>query len=221
MTIEKRAEKLLSGPDSDREDIRFFLAQLLQLSQTYGQEFSKAVSRSLVLAFAFAVLSTSKLSEAELMGMKVQDFSAFRLAIPAGVAILMVRAVVALRAGGLIYQVFYEVVKRHLPSWHESGLGSLLTNAHGPLSVDAGYMQIDGTEHPVVHKMNQGVRLAEVLGGLGVVILFQVYAYHELFDDSRISNILASASLVVTIVATAFAVMYLLTQGLVETRRLH
>ncbi|MFG1918428.1 hypothetical protein [Micromonospora sp. NPDC048898] len=130
-TIAKRAEKLLSGPNVDREDIRFFLAQLLQQHQSQVREVTKAISRSFILAFVFVVLSNSTIAEAELMGVKVQDFSFFRLAIPVVMTVMVLRAIVALRASSVNYQVFYHVVKRHLPNWHDSGLVDLLVSFEG------------------------------------------------------------------------------------------
>ncbi|QOC92380.1 hypothetical protein [Micromonospora craniellae] len=209
LTIEQRATRLLAGDDVDKDDVRFFLSRLLQVQEEQGRGASRAVTRGLLLAAAFVLLTHSTLLEAELLGMKIHDISPVRLVIPVAMMLMVLRAVTALRLSIFYRRVFREVAGQHQPSWRASGLIPLLSPWNGPMSTHASPVRLDVDEHPAVDRLHQVLRTTDSWAGITALTVFQVYAFVMLFHDPRVPTIATVASLGVTVSLMAFVAAYL------------
>ncbi|MER5457056.1 hypothetical protein ABT008_19930 [Micromonospora sp. NPDC002389] len=209
LTIEQRATRLLRSDDVDKDDVRFFLSRLLQVQEDQGRSASRAVSRGLVLAAAFVVLTHSTLLEAELLGMKIHDISPVRLVIPVAMMLMVLRAVTALRLSLFYRRVFHEAAGQQLPSWRASGLLPLLSPWNGPMSTHASPVRLDVDEHPAVDRLHQVMRTTDSWAGITALAAFQVYAFVMLFHDPRVPTIATVACLVLTVSLMSFVATYL------------
>ncbi|MFJ8685614.1 hypothetical protein [Micromonospora wenchangensis] len=209
LTIEQRATKLLGGGNADKEDVRFFLSRLLQIQEDQGRSASRALARGVGLGLVFVVLTYGKLLEVELLGVKVQDISPVRVAIPIAVMFTVLRAVTLLRISLFYRRVFGEVVARYLPSWQDSGLVPLLSPWNGPMSTHASAVRLDVGEHPGVNRLHRAMRSLDAWSGIVALTGFQVYAFVVLFHDPRIPAVAALVSLTVSLVLMGFVAVYL------------
>ncbi|WKU04362.1 hypothetical protein [Micromonospora sp. HUAS LYJ1] len=208
LTIEQRASKLLEG-GNDKEDVRFFLSRLLQIQEDQGRSASRALARGAGLGLVFVVLTYGKLLEVELLGVKVQDISPVRVAIPIAVMFTVLRAVTLLRISLFYRRVFGEVVARYLPGWQDSGLVPLLSPWNGPMSTHASAVRLDVGEHPGVNRLHRTMRSLDAWSGIVALTGFQVYAFVVLFHDPKIPAVAALVSLAVSLMLMAFVAVYL------------
>jgi hypothetical protein len=140
-------------------------------------------------------MSAGGLTEAELFGVKVSRFALFLVIIPVAIAFTFLRYC-ALMKSSIVYRiVFFEITARHYPSWHESGLGSLLftgdTNFGTPL-------------HERYFEQGAGWRTVWLTSNLELLFallgpaVFDVYAYVFLFGAAEISSVGVTVSATVS-----------------------
>ncbi|WP_088983858.1 hypothetical protein [Micromonospora echinospora] len=209
LTIEQRVGKLLKGDDVDDEDVRLFLTRLMQIQEAQGRDATRAISRGVALAAVFVFLSHSKILEAELLGMKVNDISPLRLVVPVAMMLMVLRAVAIMRLSAFYRRVFEEVVRRHLPNWYASGLSPLLTPWRGPMLTHASRTRLDATEHPGVDRLHQMTRMVDASASVAALVLFQVYVFVSLFQDPKVPAVATGVSLVLSSVLLILVAAYL------------
>ncbi|MGC5033836.1 hypothetical protein [Micromonospora sp. DT229] len=209
LTLEQRATMLLQGGDVDKDDLRFFLSRILQIQEDQGRDASRAVKRGVGLGVAFIILTYSNLLEAELLGMKIQDISPLRLAIPVAMMLMALRAVTVLQLSVFYRRIFREVVGKHLPSWEASGLVPLLSPWNGPMSTHASPTRLDIHEHPGVDRLHQAMKMVDAWAGIAALAGFQLYAFVILFHDPRVPSIATLTSLAISLTLMLYVAAYL------------
>jgi len=212
-TISERAKQFLEDKDVEREDVRFFLLQLLELGRLCGQSAAKGISRGVLAALFFVLLSNPKITEAELAGVKIEEFSFFRLILPVAISYFSLQTVLALDAHGLYTKIYREIIKRHYPAWHKSDFSELLMTWPGPLSMHLGPIHFDFSEHPGLHKIRMTAAISQMASAIVVPIAFGAYAYIRLFEDNRIPDLAAKASLTVAVVLMGASALLLILLG--------
>ncbi|MFE0591364.1 hypothetical protein [Micromonospora echinospora] len=201
------------------EDVRLFLARLLQIQEAQGRDATRVISRGVVLAAVFVFLTHSRILGAELLGMKVDDISPLRLVVPVAMMLLVLRAVAIMRLSAFYRRVFEEVVRRHLPNWYVSGLSPLLIPWRGPLLTHASRTRLDATEHPGVDRLHQMTRLVDASASVAALVLFQVYVFVSLFQDPKVPGIASGVSLALSSVLLILVAPYLWFVKLGDQRR--
>ncbi|TYB37148.1 hypothetical protein FXF50_16060 [Micromonospora sp. AP08] len=219
VSIRERVDHFLGGDAVDREDVRFYLSQLLELARGHGKATSAAIARAMALAALFVLLSSARLSEAEIVGVKVQDFSFFLIVIPVAISFLFLRALLVIRAYGEYMQIYHEITRKYVPRWYESDLDEVLMPWQGSLVASPSLSHLDGGEHPLAYKSRRVLQLLELALGLAVPVLFQVYAYTVLFRRPEIPVVVSAVSLAISAVIVTAGVLYIVSVGMEPVRR--
>ncbi|MGC5290766.1 hypothetical protein [Micromonospora sp. DT231] len=204
---EKRIEEFLNNEDVDREDMRMFIGRLLDIANGIGRKASRSIGLSVALVAAFFLLSNAKLTEAELLGVKVQDFTFFRLALPVASLFFLLRYLSLMKAFNIYEKLYDLIMERYWPQCSTSALDTLLLDWDGPVSVmrrDDFYFDGQST------KLRTVIGSAEVASGLVLPLLFAVYAYWTLFSDPEVPGVATSISLTLSAILCVISALHLL-----------
>lgn len=205
-TYEERIDEFFKNKDVDREDMRIFIGRLLDIANGIGRKASRSIAISMLLVGAFFLFSNAKLTEAELLGVKVQDFTFFRLALPVASLFFLLRFLMLMEAFRIHESMYHRIMERYWPECNSSDMDTLLLVWDGPVSVMRGH-DFYLTGFPV--KLRDVIGLTEIVIGLALPLLFAIYAYWNLFSDSKISVIATSVSLVFSAVLCVTSALHL------------
>ncbi|MGC4755277.1 hypothetical protein [Micromonospora trifolii] len=196
-TYEERIEEFFKNKDIDREDMRMFIGRLLDIANGIGRKASRSIAISVLLVAAFFLLSSAKLTEAELLGVKVQDVTFFRLALPVASLFFLLRFLMLVEAFGIHENMYYRIMQRYWPECSTSDLDTLLIAWDGPVSV-MGRNDFYFTGRPT--RLRDAIGNAEIAIGLVLPVLFAIYAYWTLFSDPKVSLVATSISLALSVI---------------------
>jgi hypothetical protein len=192
--IRRRVEVFLTDEAMEREDLRFYLADLRDVIAAV----TRRVSRNSLLivsgAIVFILLSHGNLTEAELFGVKIQKFGFFRLAIPIVMAYASAHIVILMNSRAQLMRLYREFIEQSFPKWSEAQL-SLVPLGNTSFFLPFQPLRLTQSEK----RLADGTFYAEAMFVLFLPIAFGVYAYVSIFSDDEIGRGWAVASLLLTL----------------------
>lgn len=205
MSIEKRVAMLPESGAADREETRFFLQMLIEKQARESKHIVRNIALMFLAIALFELVSRKSLAEAEILGIKVNEFTFAKLAIPAVVSYFFLRAMIS-SANRVVYRdVLNAFTQRYFQAWYASGLYALYTpRPAGLVSIDVDF-----------YKAGKGRRLlnmidnAEAAATFLVPITFGTYAYFRLFSDKDLSVVPCVISLVAAVALYIVGVLHL------------
>ncbi|KAB1914073.1 hypothetical protein [Micromonospora sp. AMSO31t] len=210
--IKRRVGIFLAEEAMEREDFRLYVSTVRDIIANVTHRASRSSLMVILGAALFLLLSSGDLTEAEVFGVKAQNFSLFRLAIPAIMAYSAAHVVMLMNARAQLMRLYIQLMKQSFPKWSEAGLAAV------PARGSSFFL----TAPPLVlsDRQNTLAKSTFYVEGLIAIFLpvaFSLYAYISIFRDDTIGRGWAIASLGVTLIFMVLAYANM-TVGAEETK---
>jgi hypothetical protein len=200
-SIANRVGRFVGSDPMDKEELLFYVGRLIESCQLVRKRAFLGIGEMVGLGALFLLMATQDLSEAELFGIKIQNFNFFLLAIPVGISFLFARTTVLLNSYGIYQEVFHAITSTSLRTWRLSGLDTLILLGPGQLT---GSQPSSFLKPGAGRRIDNATEVAELLFAVFAPGTFVVYAYIQLFSNPQIPFY---GSLISIIISAIFLVL--------------
>lgn len=195
-SIEERTDVFLGDEALEPEDVRLFIERLLEAANSASSQSSRQIVAMVAAAGVFELISHQQLTEIEIFGVKLQQFSYLLLAIPPIIGFLFLRATAFMNTSILYSSVYYAITAKRYPSWDRSDFDMLLVSLVGMAGDIGNDRFIKGWFGRLVYNV-AGLFEGVAIGGIAVS--FVIHAFDTLYAKPAFSSVEVSVSLLVTI----------------------
>ncbi|OJF10411.1 hypothetical protein [Couchioplanes caeruleus] len=208
--LQRNVEIFLSEENADPEDLRVYLSRIASRIESYAARMRRYSLTIVLSAGVFALLSSGGLTEAELFGIKVQNFILFRVSIPVVMAYLLASvSLLAIRRARL-RNLYHEIVKKRFPRWSESGLDLAPVD-----DVQFLFVYGEGLSSKRSESWGDVVMWTDLAVVFLTPVIFGIAAYVNLFLDDRVPMGYSVISLALTsaLIGMAYLSVHLWADG--------